>query len=806
MVDSAFSFNQSLLFAPSGLENGNSIGESALLLPDSELFNQNAPSQLSQPTFLETPALAESAPAEYTPGVKTARLFDGTTVKLRKRIRKIPTVSFNDSDSILDMDQLYERAKKRENIKQSKAALAQLPKKKLPNQPPQIWTDKYKPANFMDLCSAGNERQYRLILTYLRKWRSVLHGEPKLDDEFVDHLGRPNKKVLLVHGASGSGKTTIVHMLARQMGYVVQELNAANSLDTVAGTEADEKGRFAHAMAALKLKVYNALTSNTLDLTSAPGESTEPSVKPTCLVIDEIDSSINASDIVRVISDLVASDGRSKLSDDKKKNAKSKKPFVMRRPIICIANDIYTQNSRSYGPNPMDKLRPMCELVAFRRPVTSSSKHGRINVTAQKSVKDLLMKVNRVEKLGLDSKEISEVFETCEGDIRACLNYMQFTSRKLGPELVASSQGESSSRARKDESVSWFHMVDEIFRRDNRLSKDENFEVMLDMIVSSEGKYSSGDSLAKIIRGCFNRYLDVVHLQDDSVVRPAEISDWLYYYDVLNSSTRDGFLYPALTSLKFWSLFSDISQRKFHDDNSILPNAKSMEFESFELMKQNRAILKRLSDQMPVSLRLSFFGSSSNSEFYACQFVPFLDAMLSPAIGSSRLKVSLKPHEKCAVEKLAMLVKQLDIKLETTRDTETNQSFLSFAPNWDTITIFETDLTGQSFTAKAKALYSKRLWLFPILQSELDSATATNLLKRTKSATPTPEGEVAKVKRSRITSSVDYFKNQYDLISTQLETSSKPANSKMARIWVKYHEGFSNAVRKNIGWGDLWAP
>lgn len=817
MVDSV-SFDQSLLFPPTMSETQDlpSFSESLLFSNDSPIQDgqtlqnttdlQNAPdsSQSAHSTHKPTASRLQKVPA-----AKTAKLFDGSTVTLRPRTRIPPTVDFTDAGSILDMDLLHERVNKRELIKKSRQTLSVIAKKKKSTQPPQIWSDKYKPRNFMDLCSAGNERQYRQILQFLRKWNTITQNQPIVEDDYVDHMGRPHKKVLLVHGASGSGKTIIVHLLARQMGYVVQELNAANSMDTMNGVEtSDGASRFANATAALKLKVQNALTSNTLDLTKNINETgQESTTRPTCLVIDEIDSSINARDIVKVISDLVAADSRSQ-SPKKNIDAKGKKktPFVLRRPIICIANNIYSLNVKSSGQNPMDKLRPICELVAFRRPVTSGSKNGgRISVSAQRSVKELLSKVNTHEKLGLDHKDISEVFEVCEGDIRACLNYMQFTSRKLDPELYSflPSLNGAGSSTNKDESLSWFGVVDHIFQRDLRLSKDENFDVMLDMMVAGEGKSAASGSLDKIIRGCFNKYLDIVHLQDDSVVRPAEISDWMFYYDLLNSSARDSFFYPALTTLKFWSLFSDIYPRKINDDNSIMPNTRGMDFEAMELMKQNKTIAKRLHDQMPLSLKVALTGSSSSSEFYACQFIPFLDNMLSPEIGSARVKSSLKPYEKSVVEKLADFVGRLDIKLENSRDMETNQTSLSFAPNWDTITIFETALAPQPFASRAKTLFAKRQWLFPLLQTELEGAVAPIPQKRAKSETP-QDGEIAKAKRARLTSSVDYFKNQYDVLSTQLETPIKPLDHNTSRIWVKYHEGFSNAVRKNIGWADLW--
>lgn len=806
-----FSFDQSLLFG--GETNLNQKNETTANFSDvskqsATVTPQNIDFQEVHESQSITNNLDFSQPVEYIPGTKTAIAFDGTEVLLRPRRKMPPTVDFSGSESILDMDALYDKVLQREQIKKSRETLQRLEKQKRQPEPPQLWTDKYKPRSFLDLSSAGNERQFRQILNFLRKWNTVARSEPATGDEFSDSLGRPLKKVLLVHGASGSGKTLAVHLLARQMGYVVQELNAANSMDTMHGVDVhDGGGRFANATAALRLKMQNALTVNTLDLAKTEGESVAQNVvRPTCLVVDEIDSSINAGDIVKVILDLVQKDGKSPGKSAEKGREKGKeqpkKPFVLRRPIICIANDIYTHSVRTYGPNPMDKLRPICETVSFKRPVTSALKTGRVNVAAQRSVKELLMKVSDSEKLGLDNKAIGEIFEVCEGDIRACLNYMQFSSRKLDYDVHSFSKLDSvlEKPQLKDESMSWFAVVELIFARDKRLSKDENFQVMLDMMVSGEGKLASSGSLDKIIRGCFNKYLDVVHLQDDSLVKPAEISDWLFYYDTLNLGARENFIYPALTLLKFWSLFSEINARKFNDENSLLPNARSMDFESNELAKQNKTIVRKLSDHLPLELRLSFCGSSSNPEFYASQFVPYLDTMLTPEIGSAKIRSSLKPWERTNVEKLAHLVKKLDITLENSRDLETNQTSLTFAPNWDTITVFETDFALQSLLARTKSLFAKRQWLFPILQSELEN-THVGYKRRAKSETPSEE---VKVKKTRVSSSVDYFKNQYDLISTQLESPTKVSTEHILRIWVKYHEGFSNAVRKNIGWTELW--
>ena len=41
-----------------------------------------------------------------------------------------------------------------------------------------------------------------------------------------DHLDRPERKILLVHGQPGLGKTTLAHVVAKTAGYSVIEINA----------------------------------------------------------------------------------------------------------------------------------------------------------------------------------------------------------------------------------------------------------------------------------------------------------------------------------------------------------------------------------------------------------------------------------------------------------------------------------------------------------------------------------------------------------------------------------------------------
>uniref|UniRef100_A0A0L0P8J7 AAA+ ATPase domain-containing protein n=1 Tax=Candidozyma auris TaxID=498019 RepID=A0A0L0P8J7_CANAR len=628
--------------------------------------------------------------------------------------------------------------------------------------PSPTWTEKYRPKSYFDLCPAGNERHYRHIMHWLRDKNR-------------------EKKVLLVHGPSGVGKTSAVHLLAKHAKYDVYEVNAANAMDETRGElfKTPKSGHFSRTLAALRLRMKTALTRN----------SVTSNGMPTCLVIDEVDCADNAKDIVTVIRELVTSE---------------KNP--VRRPVICIANE-------AFGGEAMEKLRPLCELVAFRRPVATAKsgpgRRQRVNVSAQKAVKEYLLEISTKENLGMDIKEIANIFELCEGDMRACINQMQFSGRKLDEALSLVSG--SSSQGLKDMSISWFALVDRLFARNSSLSKEEDFFHVFDMLLSGEGKSAMSGSLDKVTRACFNRYLEVTHLQDDSVMRPAQISDWLYYYDIFNSwPGADPAGYSALTPLKFWSLFSELDPPRNYEE-VIVPNARSLDFECFELQKQNVAMIKTLTKNLPLSLKLALSGCASSVEFYSCHFLPLLDIILSPEIRSPGLKLSLTLLERSRIEKLALFVKHFELRLETQRDMETNVTTLIFNPNWDSVTMFETENAPIPMSQKSKVVNARRQKLFPLLQAEIEQAMAARYKRKIESVIAPAEN---KIKRStRVLSSLEFYRKQSRRTTGEPhepdqqgpeETEESQNARETARIWVKYHEGFSNAVRKNIGWTELW--
>ena len=79
-----------------------------------------------------------------------------------------------------------------------------------------LWVDMYRPSNFMDLIS--DECINREVLKWLKSWDGVVFGKGGLNK------APPEKKVLLMSGGPGLGKTTLAHIAARHCGYEAVEV------------------------------------------------------------------------------------------------------------------------------------------------------------------------------------------------------------------------------------------------------------------------------------------------------------------------------------------------------------------------------------------------------------------------------------------------------------------------------------------------------------------------------------------------------------------------------------------------------
>ncbi|KAI5963640.1 CTF18 [Candida pseudojiufengensis] len=732
--------------------------------------------------------------SEVNSDQKTVKLLNGQCINLlRRKCSKEANIPLTANYSYLDMNSLFTKAELKNKIKSNNQNSKSEAKSKS-KFTTQLLTEKYKPQNLLQLCPAGNERQYRQIMKWLNKWSSVVFGKSKEDTDSADSLGRPFKKLLLIHGPPGVGKTVATHILANQLGYNISELNAMNSLDTFPQSTKES----INSSSALKLKIKNALTSNSISKNR----------KPSCLLIDEIDSLANLNDVVKVLNDIVSSDQRAfnnpqQFNNSRTSNKRTSKRNhqILTRPIICIANDIYSRPSGKYGPNPLERVRALSEIVAFKKPAITQKMTGvKVSGNAMKSVKDYLMSINKKEGLGLDYKDIGEICEVCDGDLRACLNQMQFGGRK--------SSNYSKKSSFMDKNVSWFNMVNDMLRRDPQLKKEEHFNKLLDKYLSGNGKVlsSNSDLFDKFMNGIFNKYLDVIHTQDDSLIKPSELSDWFSYTDQFSRNFNDTGQYNTIIALKSYLLLSDIRQQK--ESNPLISNANSQFFEMVESLKEHRHISKCVIENLPVQTRLAVGNTNANT--VATYILPCITKILNPTF-SSKQKSNLNSTELKWLDKLVTIIQDFKILLEYHKIFDSNQQQLVYTPNWDQLSIFENGSTSKTNTLDQKLIQIKRQNIFPLVKAEIDQRlNAIQASKRPLTTTTEEEQQILK-KRKLIERDSQYFKSQYDSVLSNLvgvsENSQKEEqniNEHISRIWVNFKEGYSNAVRKEVVWNDIW--
>ena len=415
-----------------------------------------------------------------------------------------------------------------------------------------IWSETYRARSYQDL--VGDERTHRDVFRWLKQWDKCVHKKKEkrkesavvAKTEIEDVLGRPLKKILMLTGPPGFGKTTLAAVAARQCGYEPMEINASD----------DRSGKV------VRDKVSEVLSSHSLG-----------STKHRCLILDEVDGVWGGGgggdaegSFVKALVDLVTREERTRSSKKRRKGGSSTKSKPLLRPIICICNDQYAPVLRP--------LRPHVHIISVRKPPTIAIVHR-------------LHSICKRESLDAEHRALTTLADRMEGDMRSCINTLQLLNTRAA-KIDMATVSEHAVTGQKDFHSSSYAAVEAMFsqkiRKGSNMSAEDELRHVMDQ-AAGNGEYE------KIVQSAFDYFLTQPF--HDSLLQKANMGyEWLYYFDRLHTLPQLAHNYQSAVVGAFWHLFSTPKR------HSGLPRLEQTSFHVHEKHSRNQEIFKEWIDRI----------------------------------------------------------------------------------------------------------------------------------------------------------------------------------------------------------------
>ncbi|KAI9054967.1 hypothetical protein LZ554_002110 [Drepanopeziza brunnea f. sp. 'monogermtubi'] len=738
-----------------------------------------------------------------------------------------------------------------------------------------MWTEKYRARSFMEL--VGDDRTHRQVLKWLKAWdplvfpkagktKAVVPSKPGFQDDEKAH-----RKILLLTGPPGLGKTTLAHVCARQAGYEVMEINASDERSSNV-----VKNRIRTSVGTESVKTGSTITSKSGHVQKV--------AHPLCVVVDEVDGVVGGSGgsgeggFIKALIDLIQLDQKNTTAVNQNlgytKKKKKGDDFKLMRPIILICNDVYHPSLRPI------RQSSFAEIIHVRKPPLDAV------VARMKSVFDkegVPCDNDGVRRLceaawGVSPTESRKGKESSgEGDLRGIMVVGEWAARKLKAskkdgtakltrkwveQNMTSDLGHGGGGARGVGRGGTKDLVNRVFLEGAGFPKTTNAGPMLVSVdgqpqaqlgVAEIAKRAGMDRLREMVdtSGEIDRIVTDIWSQypsqpfnDDSIMsKPDAAYEWLHFHDtcsarVFNSQEFELSPYLSQPVLACHHLFSSPARHYFGgnenkkwgdeevEEEPIPFSGPRADYEAHEAEKSNRATILALQASLDATLSRSF----RSPEDIATDLLPYLVRMLTPEIkpiivggsGDQKGIASVrKEAEKAMVKRSVDVMGSVGVIFERGK---LESGFGNRAPTWvyrmepplDTLVLFET--AANSSGAPPPVRYAVRQVLDQEYQKNIIVRENAIRQARYKAGNQGDDAEFSIAatgdKGHHVTEMVvgakkDFFGreiSEQDMASQGIDGNAEGEGRKRRKtgvkddnkVWVSFHEGFSNAVRKSI--------